>query len=109
MDEGQGDDAAWRRLFVESAVDLAFSFSSRKQRDYVIAALSEGHRIHSQNLPVRDARELLMSAHAIEVGSVTSGEFAFKVTPTQQRVSTDYFDATDEFTIELITRPDDVA
>jgi len=106
---GEYDTDTRRRLFVESAVDLAFSFSSRKQRDYVIAALSEGHRIHSQNLPVRDARELLMSAHAIEVGSISSGEFAFKVTPTQQRVKTDYFDATDEFTIELITRPDDVA
>jgi len=93
-----------RQMFIQSVVDLAFTFNSKKQRDYVVNALSEGHRIHSQNLPIRDARELLMSAHAIEVGSITSSEFVFKVTPTSQRVKTDYFDATDEFTIELITR-----
>ncbi|MCB1772018.1 MAG: flagellar protein FliT [Gammaproteobacteria bacterium] len=98
-----------RRLFVQAALDLAFTFSSRKQRDYVVAALSEGHRIHSQNLPVRDARELLMSAHAIEIGSLAADGFAFRVTPTRQRVKTDYFEATDEFTIELITGPDNVA
>lgn len=103
---GDHDLETRRRLFVQSALDLAFTFSSRKQREYLVAALSEGHRIHSQNLPVRDARELLMSAHAIEVGSISASEFAFKVTPTRQRVRTDYFDATDEFTIELITRPD---
>jgi len=96
-----------KQMFLQSAVDLAFTFNSKAQRDYVIKALSEGHRIHSQNLPVRDARELLMCAHVIEVGSVATSEFAFKVTPTRQRVQTDYFDATDEFTIELITRQSD--
>lgn len=97
-----------RQMFIQSAVDLAFTFNTQKQRDYVITALSEGHRIHSQNLPIRDAKELLMSAHAIEVGGITSSEFAFKVTPTNNRVKTDYYDATDEFTIELIPRLDDV-
>jgi len=103
------DIDARRQMFVQAAVDLAFTFNSQKQRDYVIEALSEGHRIHTQNLPIRDAKELLMSAHAIEVGGITSSEFSFKVTPTSRRVTTDYFDVTDEFTIELITRPDDVA
>ncbi len=96
-----------KQMFLQSAVDLAFNFSSSTQRDYVVNALSEGHRIHSQNLPIRDARELLMNAHIIEVGTIGNGEFIFKVTPTHQRVKTDYFDATDEFTIELITRPND--
>jgi hypothetical protein len=45
-----------------------------------------------------------MSAHAIEVGSLVTPEFAFKVTPTQNRVTSDYFDLSDEFTIELIER-----
>lgn len=99
---------ARRQMFVQNAVDLAFTFNTKKQREYVIDSLSSGHRIHSHNLPIRDAKELLMSAHAIEVGGVTSTEFAFKVTPTNHRVKTDYFDATDEFTIELITRHDDV-
>lgn len=103
------DIDARRQMFVQAAVDLAFTFNSQKQRDYVIEALSDGHRIHTQNLPIRDAKELLMSAHAIEVGGITSSEFSFRVTPTSHRVTTEYFDATDEFTIELITRQDDVA
>ena len=101
------DREARRQLFIQAAVDLAFAFNSRAQRDYVAAALGAGHRIHSQNLPVRDARELLMSAHAIEAGSVASSEFALRITPTGQRVRTDYFDMTDEFTIELVTLQND--
>ena len=91
-------------MFLQTAVDLAFTFNSKTQRDYVVKALSEGHRIHSQNLPIRDAKELLMSAHIIEVGALSSSDFIFKVTPTHQRVKTDYFDVTDEFTIELLPR-----
>ncbi len=101
-----GDPEARKRLFLESAVDQAFAFTNSAQRDYVLRALSEGHRIHSQNLPVRDARDLLMSAHVIEVGTVGDGEFAFKVMPTRQRVRTDYFDLSDEFTLELVALPD---
>jgi len=105
IEENQEHDLDTRRqMFIQSVVDLAFTFNNKKQRDYVVNALSEGHRIHSQNLPIHDARDLLMSAHVIEVGSIASSEFVFKVTPTSQRVKTDYFDATDEFTIELITR-----
>jgi len=102
------DTAARRQLFVQTAVDLAFSFNSRRQREYLIAALSEGRRIHTQDLPVGDARELLMCAHAIEVGAAASNEFAFRITPTGNRARTDYFDATDEFCIEVTTRPDHV-
>jgi hypothetical protein len=91
-----------RRLFAQKAMDLAFAFSSRMQRDYVVESLSRGRRIHSQHLPVHDARQLLMSAHVIELGAVASSEFAFRVTPTGERVRTDYFEATDEFVLELI-------
>ena len=104
-DSQELDHEGRRQMFIQSVVDLAFTFNSGRQRDYVVNALSEGHRIHSQNLPIRDARELLMSAHVIEVGSIASSEFVFKVTPTHQRVKTGYFDATDEFMIELMTRP----
>ncbi|AOU97858.1 ferrochelatase [Acidihalobacter yilgarnensis] len=100
------DEASRREMFLQSALDQAFAFNSRAQRDYVFEALREGHRIHSQNLPVRDARELLMSAHIIEIGTQSTSEFAFRVTPTRQRVRTDYFDATDEFTLELTKRQD---
>lgn len=98
----ENDHHARKAMFVQTAVDLAFTFNSQGQRDYVIRALSDGHRIHSQNLPVGDAKELLMSAHIVELGSASSAEFAFKVSPTSNRVQTDYFEQTDEFTIELM-------
>jgi hypothetical protein len=98
------DRVSRKALFVQSAVDLAFTFNSQGQREYLVQALCDGHRIKSQQLPVRDARELLMSAHAIEVGALGGGEFGFRVTPTDNRVGTDYFHACDEFTIELIER-----
>lgn len=98
------DYEARRQLFIQTAVDLAFTFNNRAQRDYVVQALGNGHRIHSQNLPVRDARDLLMSAHIIEVGAIQSDEFTFRVTPGGQRLKTDYYDMTDNFTIELLAR-----
>lgn len=99
---GDTDPAARKQIFVQNALDQAFTFNSRGQRDYVAKALAEGGRVHSQNLPVREARELLMAAHAIEIGAHGGSEYRFRVIPTNQRVKTDYFDATDEFTIELV-------
>ena len=99
-----GDRESRRQMYVQTAVDLAFTFNNQGQRDYVIQALSDGHRIHSQNLPVGNARELLMSAHIIELGAPSSSEFEFRILPTMNRVRTDYFEAVDEFTIELIER-----
>lgn len=101
-EHAHSDRETRRELFVQKAVDLAFTFNRRAQRDYVVAALSGGHRIHSHNLPVHDARELLMSAHAIELGAVADSEFVLRVTPTGHRVRTDYFDTSDEFVLELI-------
>jgi len=98
------DKESRKQMYVQTAVDLAFTFNNQAQRDYVVQALSDGHRIHSQNLPVADARELLMSAHIIELGAPSSSEFEFRVLPTANRVRTDYFEVVDEFTIELIER-----
>ncbi len=97
------DRESRRRLFIQQAVELAFSINDQKMRDYVVDALDKGHRIHSQNLPVRNARELLLSGHAVELGSGMkgAGEFYFKVEPTGQQVRTDYYQQMDEFIIEL--------
>ena len=100
------DRAARRSLFIQQAVDLAFSVTDQQMRDYVVQALEKGHRIHSQNLPVRNARELLLAGHAIELGSkgASSSEFRFRVLPSGQQVRTDFYLQTDEFIIELIER-----
>jgi hypothetical protein len=53
---------------------------------------------------VQNAKDLLLNAHAIEIGSggQTSSEYRFHVEPSGQQVRTDYFQSTDEFSIELI-------
>lgn len=103
VEEAPADDRnARKQLFIQTAVDLAFTFNSERQRHYLIDALAGGHRVHSQHLPVRDARDLLMSAHVIEVGAPGRGEFRFQITPTGNRVNNDFFAAMDEFTIEVV-------
>ena len=46
----------------------------------------------------------MLNAHAIEIGAggQNSSEYRFQVEPSGQKVRTDYFQTTDEFTIELI-------
>lgn len=99
---GEVDKESRKQLFIQQAVESAFAVNGQAQRDYVVAALSGGHRLRSQNLPVHDAKQLLMSAHVIEIGAAGgSSEYRFHIEPTGQQVSTGYFDTTDEFVIEL--------
>lgn len=91
-----------RRLFVQQALERAFSLNNRELRDYLVEALAGGHAVRTGNLPVRDARDLMRAAHAIEVGTSSSGNYRFRVEPTGQRVRTDFYDAMDEFVIELL-------
>jgi hypothetical protein len=105
------DREARRRLLIQQAVELAFSITSGELREYILNALHQGHRLHSQNLPIRDARELLLNAHAIEIATPTadSSEFRFRVTPTGRRVRSEHFDQIDEFIIELVAQTADHA
>ena len=109
-EQAEADAQSRKQLFVQQAVEQAFSVNNQDMRDYLVTALSGGHVIRSQNLPVQDAKDLLMSAHAIELGSKidSSSEYLFRVEASGQRVETDYFDESDEFMIELIKRVDHV-
>ncbi len=102
-DVGDVDLGMRQRLFVQSAVDLAFTFTNDRQRDYVVQALCDDGRVRTRDLPIANARDLLMSAHAIELGALRGSEWAFRVEPLSERVRTEYFDSTDEFLIELVT------
>jgi len=95
-----------KTLFIQQVLEKAFQVNSKDQIQYVIAALKNGHRIHSKHLPVNNARELLMSAHAIEIASAAniSSEFAFKLRYNQQTTSTEYYDQLDDFVIELVEK-----
>ena len=98
---------ARRDIYLQQILDQAFSINNQNLRNYINDALNKGHRIHSSRLPVRNASELLMLAHAIEVGSADtlSSEFRFHVEATGERSSNDYFLGMDDFTIELIKQP----
>ncbi len=104
--QGEMSREGRRALYIQQAVELAFSVNDQEMRDYLIETLGKGHRIHTQNLPVRNARELLLSGHAVEVGteSGASSEFRFRVEPSGQRVKTDYYKQIDEFIIELMEK-----
>lgn len=96
------DEQERKKLFVQQALERAFSLNNSELREYLIEALSGGHAVRTTNLPVRDARDLLRAAHAIEVGTACDGPYRFRVEPTGQRVRTDFYEAMDEFSIELL-------
>ncbi len=98
-----------RKLFVQQALERAFTINNRELRDYLAAALAGGHAVRTGSLPVRDARDLLRAAHAIEVGTAVTGGYRFRVEPTGQRIRTDYYEAMDEFVIELLEDEQPVA
>jgi len=106
-EHGEIDKDARRNLFLQQVLDQAFAVNNQALRDFIIDSLNQGHRIHSRSLPIRNARELLMVAHAIEIGSAGhSSEYRFQIEATGQRVSNDYFSEMDDFTIELIESPE---
>lgn len=104
----EADDPDTRRhLFIQRAVEQAFSINNKALREYLAAALTANGSVSTAALPVNDARELLYLAHAIEAGAEgTGGEYRFKVTRVKEdeggvRYRNDYFEG-DEFLIELV-------
>ena len=102
--ETADDPKARRRLFVEQALERAFATNNRQLYDYLVAALAGGHEIRTTTLPIRDARELLFAAHALEVGAAGWGDLGlkFEVRETGHRVNNEYFAAMDEFVVRLV-------
>jgi len=106
------DDPDTRRsLFVQRALERAFSVNNKELRDWLAGALLEGRQVSTGQLPVRSAHELLMAAHAIEAGaSDGSGGYRFLIEKVKEeeggvRVRNDYFEA-DEFLIRLVEETD---
>ncbi|HEY8537589.1 MAG TPA: Wadjet anti-phage system protein JetA family protein [Steroidobacteraceae bacterium] len=100
-----------RRLFVEQALERAFVIHNREIYEYIVSALAGGHEIRTTALPMRDARELLYAAHAIEIGSESEGAtgvaFRFEVRPTGHRARNEYFNGFDEFVIRVVEAPEE--
>jgi len=106
------DQDAQRELMIQQLLDQAFVINNSSVKQYVLKTLRAGKRISTRDLPVDDAKDLLAMAHIIEIGAVNSlsSELVFKVDFEQRREDgTEYYDAYDEFTIELLedNRPTD--
>jgi len=98
------DPAARRRLFVEQALERAFAMNNRQLYDYLVATLAGGHEIRTTSLPIRDARELLYAAHALEVGAAgwEGMGLKFEVVETGRRATTEFYVGADEFVVRLV-------
>lgn len=108
VEAAEDDPAARRRLFVEQALERAFAVNNRALRDYLVDALAGGHEVRTSTLPVRDARELLYAAHAIEAGAAgwrADAGYRFEVIETGHRLRTELYEATDEFVIRVVEEP----
>jgi hypothetical protein len=102
------DREARRRLFVEQALERAFAINDRQLHDYLVTALAGGHEVRTSLLPMRDAQELLLAAHAIEVGAPGWGGklgFAFEVQDTGRQVENELFSSVDEFIVRVVELP----
>jgi hypothetical protein len=103
-DDADMDEASRKRLYLQQILEKAFSVNNQQMSEYLIDAIASGHKISSHQLPIADAKDLIMRSHVIEAGSAgrQSSEFEFRVTPTGKRVGDDYFLDSDEFTVELV-------
>ena len=95
-----------KQLYIQNLLDESFTYHGRELRDYIVKTLVKGHRIRTTHLPVKDAKELIMFAHAIEVGTAGKHEsdYQFQVEATGNRVQHEYFSEMDEFIISLTKR-----
>jgi len=99
------DDPESRRdFYIQLAVERAFAINQKEIRAYLMKALQEGETIHTTQLPVSDARELLYASHIIGLGAAApdADGRCIEVLPTGVRTSTEFFDAVDEFSIRLV-------
>ncbi len=100
------DKESRKSLFIQQTIEQAFAVNNQDMGQYVLQALGDGKCISSKILPVTNAKELLMSAHAIDLGSAghQSSEYLFQIDASGKIIETEYFSESDEFMIELKER-----
>jgi len=111
-DAGEVDDDALRDVSLQQQLDQAFISRNENLQQYLSAAMAASGgsgRISSRDLPVSSALDVLAMSHVIESATHASGAMQFRVTPTGDTASNDYFDAFDVFDIELIPNGDAAA
>lgn len=109
IDEARDIDLGARKeLMIQQLLDQAFIFNRQQLHDYIGEALHKTNTIHTRELPINDAKELLSFAHIIEAGSVNhlDSEWSFIVEPDERTtVSNDYYHHSDAFEIKLVKNP----
>jgi hypothetical protein len=102
------DSGAHRELMVQALLDQAFLINNKTLRHYIGEALKETNTIHTKDLPIESAQDLLNLAYIIELASTTnqSSDYRFVVKYNQQTYSNIYFDQADDFTLSLEMRHD---
>jgi hypothetical protein len=105
------DPLAQKELFIQQALDQAFTVQGSAVRNYVHVALMDTGRINSRQLTANNMGELLSLAHAIEVGSLNnlSTAYRFEIEQADEWLmeapriqQNDCFTRRDEFVITLI-------
>jgi hypothetical protein len=97
-----------REAFVQMALDQAFVVSDDQLRRYIFSTLAGGRSIRTDELPVRNAPDLLAMAHAIELGAHRNldSRLRFRVTRLgDETASHEFYDRLDRFEIELVDEP----
>ncbi len=97
------DSDARKAFYLQQVLEKAFTVNNQQLTDYLVSSLAKGHQISLHQLPINNAKDLLMRSHAIEAASAgrQSSEFEINIEPTGRRVSDEYFIDGDEFTLQI--------
>ena len=103
------DKDARKQLYVQQAIEKAFSINDSDTRSYLVEALGKGKRVSTRHLPIVTADDLLSAVHAIEVGSINNlhSEYLFRVEGPFEVINNGtegYIKKSDEYYIELVER-----
>ena len=98
------DKEAQCELMVQQLLDQAFVMNSQASKDYILAALRDGRKISTKELPISSSDDLLAMAHAIEVAGINnlSSDLQFNVERKNTIASNEFYQRFDEHEIELI-------
>ncbi|MET1255769.1 Wadjet anti-phage system protein JetA family protein [Aliikangiella maris] len=100
------DEKSRREFYLQQVLEKAFMVNNQQLTDYLIDALAQGEKIFLHELPINNARDLILRSHAIEAASAggRSSEYLFKIEPTGEKTSDEYFLQADQFSLELVSK-----
>lgn len=100
------DEQSRKQFYLQQVLEKAFTVNNQQLTSYLIDALAKGEKIMFDELPINNARDLILRSHAIEAASAggRSSEYQFKIEPTGEKTSDEYFVRADQFTLELVDK-----